>query len=377
MSRGLTNLITLTLCLTFVPSAASNQSFSSETITLQVIESNIEKTLTLDGTPRGPALGVLADGSLLLGGGNSGGSIFLMNPTSNDIKEVGRLIPSNQRVKDSRFAITDIAVLSENASSAHLLISYPRLGTGKACVEVVVEAVTLDRHLERMSNRRKWFISKPCVPISTVQHASGRIEPLDKSSAYVTIGDLGYSQINNRSKRGDLGSIFRISATSVVKISQGHRNAQGIVLYRKQYLLASEHGPRGGDELNLIKPGKDYGWPFVTYGRPYGDNDYVRPLKVETHVGYRKPLTYWVPSIAPTGLVELPLTTKWGEWAGQFAMGTLAEKSLVLIALDKNLVVIKSEIIFIGERMRDLDIDSSGRLVVTTDSGKLLRIYPK
>ena len=377
MLRGLANLITLTLCLAFVPSAQSNQSISSESITLQVTEISIENTLTLDGTPRGPALGVLADGSLLLGGGNSGGSIFLMNPTLNSIKEVGRLIPNSRREKDSRFAITDIAVLSENASSARLLISYPRLGTDKACVEVVVESVTLDLRLKKISQRRTWFISKPCVPISAVQHASGRIEPLDKSSAYVTIGDLGYSQINNRSKRGDLGSIFRISSTSVEKISQGHRNAQGIVLYKKRYLLASEHGPRGGDELNLIKPGKDYGWPFVTYGQPYGDGDYVRPLQVETHVGYRKPLTYWVPSIAPTGLVELPLTSEWGEWAGMLAMGTLAEKSLVLIALDKNLMVVKSEIIFIGERMRDLDLDSSGGLVVTTDSGKLLRIYPK
>ena len=96
-----------------------------------------------------------------------------------------------------------------------------------------------------------------------------------------------------------------------------------------------------------------------------------------THVGYREPLMYWVPSIAPTGLVELPSSVKWGEWAGQLAMGTLAEKSLVLIALDKNLAVVKSEIIYIGERMRDLDLDSSGKLVITTDSGKLLRIYPQ
>ena len=377
MFRGLACLISLALSLAVVPNAESDQNISLEGINLQITESIIQKTLTLDGTPRGPALGVLADGSLLLGGGNSGGSIFLMNPTSNKIKELGRLIPSNQRKKDSRFAITDIAVLHENSARAQLLISYPRLGTGKSCVEVVVEAVTLDRRLEKISKRRTWFNSKPCVPISAVHHASGRIAPIGKSSAYVTIGDLGYNLINNRSKRGDLGSIFRISATSVVKISQGHRNAQGIVLYKKQYLLASEHGPRGGDELNLIKPGQDYGWPFVTYGQPYGESDYVRPLKVETHVGYREPIMYWVPSIAPTGLVELPSSSKWGEWAGQLAMGTLAEKSLVLIALDKNLVVIKSEIIFIGERMRDLGLDSLGRLVVTTDSGKLLLIYPR
>ena len=377
MYRGLAYLITLTLSFAIVPSAESNQRISSESIKLQVDESNVEKTLILDGKPRGPALGVLADGSLLLGGGSSGGSIFLMSSTPTKIKEVGRLIASSQRKRDSRFAITDIAVLHESSASAQLLVSYPRLGTGKSCVEVVVEAVTLNRRLEKISKRKTWFISKPCVPISAVHHAAGRIERISKSFAYVTIGDLGYGLINIRSKRGDLGSVFKISATSVTKISQGHRNAQGIVLYKKQYLLVSEHGPRGGDELNLIKPGQDYGWPFVTYGQPYGENDYVRPSKVMTHVGYREPLMYWVPSIAPTGLVELPSTPEWGEWAGQLAMGTLAEKSLVLIALDKNLVVIKSEIIFIGERMRDLDIDSSGRLVITTDSGKLLRLHPK
>jgi len=377
MFRALRYLITLTLCLAFIPSAESDQSISSASIQLQVSESDIEKTLTVDGSSRGPALGVLANSSLLFGGGNSGGSIFLTSPTSIKIKEVGRLIPPTQRLKDSRFAITDIAVLNESSTSAQLLVSYPRLGAGKSCVEVVVEAVTLDRRLEKISKRRPWFISKPCVPISAVQHASGRIERIDKNSAYVTIGDLGYSLINNRSKRGDLGSVFRVSATSVKKISQGHRNAQGITLFRKHSLLLSEHGPRGGDELNLIKPGQDYGWPFVTYGEPYGENDYVRPTEVMTHAGYQEPLTYWVPSIAPTGLVELPSSPKWGEWAGQLAMGTLAERSLVLIALDKNLTVVKSEIIDIGERMRDLDLDASGKIVVTTDSGKLLRIYPK
>ena len=132
MYRGLAYLITLTLSFAIVPSAESNQRISSESIKLQVDESNIEKTLISDGKPRGPALGVLADGSLLLGGGSSGGSIFLRSSTPTKIKEVGRLIASSQRKRDSRFAITDIAVLHESSVSAQLLVSYPRLGTGKS-----------------------------------------------------------------------------------------------------------------------------------------------------------------------------------------------------------------------------------------------------
>lgn len=184
---------------------------------------------------------------------------------------------------------------------------------------------------------------------------------------------MGYRQIGNRDKRGDLGSIFKASARGATKVSQGHRNAQGIVLYDGKHLLASEHGPRGGDELNRIRQGGDYGWPFVTYGQPYGLGDYVRPTKTGTHVGFIEPLTQWTPSIAATELVQLP-KQGWGEWSNQLMMGTLARESLVLIKLDRNLAVTDQEIVRVGERIRDLEVLSPTQVVATTDSGKLLII---
>jgi len=322
---------------------------------------------------RGPALAVLANDDLLLGGGKTGGELFLYNLANKQLTKLGAVIAANRRNNDSRFAINDIAVLSETQSSANLLVSYPRLGLQKNCVEIVVENINYDRVNQKIKRVKNWLVTKPCVPISAVQHTSGRFAVIDKKSAYVTIGDLGYSQISNRSKRGDLGSIFKLSSNSITKISQGHRNSQGILLYNGKDLLAAEHGPRGGDELNLIKAGSDYGWPFVTYGQPYGSGDYVRPTKTGTHAGFVEPLKYWVPSIAPTELVQLP-KSGWGDWSNQLVLGTLREQVLVFMAVDERFTVTNTVNVDIGERIRDLEVLGTGELVATTDSGALLVI---
>jgi glucose/arabinose dehydrogenase len=338
---------------------------------LEIISESISTAATKGGNQRGPALAVLQDGTLLLGGGRTGGQIFTYETRSKKLTRVASILPNNRRLVDSRFAINDIAVLSQTRQSAKLLVSYPRLGTSRNCVEIVIDQVNLNLTTKRAARAATWFVTKPCVPISAVQHTSGRFAVIDENNAYVTIGDLGYRQIGNRDKRGDLGSIFKVSARGAVKVSQGHRNAQGIVLYDNQHLLAAEHGPRGGDELNRIRQGGDYGWPFVTYGQPYGLGDYVRPTKTGTHAGFIEPLVQWTPSIAPTELVQLP-KEGWGQWSNQLMLGTLARESLVFIKLDRNLAVIDQEIVGVGERIRDLEVLPSGQVVATTDSGKLL-----
>jgi glucose/arabinose dehydrogenase len=332
---------------------------------------NISKTVTkADNGQRGPALAVLKNGNLLLGGGPKGGTVFLGDGKKRAVITMGDLISANQRLKDSRFAITDIAVLSETTTSAKLLVSYPRLGTGRKCVEVVVDQVDANLRTNKIVKKKTWFVSKPCVPISAVQHAAGRMERIDANSVYLTIGDLGFTKINDLQARGDLGSVFQISESSVKKISTGHRNAQGIVLLANKALLISEHGPRGGDEINVIKPNADYGWPFVTFGKAYTSTDYVKPTKAGTHDGFEKPVKYWVPSIAPTELVQLP--SNWGKYSKQIVMGTLREESLVFMTITPAGVVTGEERIEVGERIRDLDIDENRSIVATTDSGKIM-----
>lgn len=334
---------------------------------------SIALAVTEAGNTRGPALAVMKDETVLLGGGRTGGEIFTFNKDGKTLRRLGSFIPSNKRIVDSRFAINDIAVLSESATTAKLLISYPRLGTSRSCVEIAIDELAYDRKKQQVKFVSNWFVTKPCVPISAVQHTAGRFEVIDKNSVYVTIGDLGYSSIDDRGKRADLGSIFKLTAKSASKISQGHRNPQGIVMYNKMHLLAAEHGPRGGDELNLIKQGNDYGWPFVSYGQPYGGGDYVRPGMTGTHAGYPEPLTYWVPSIAPTELVQLP-KQGWGNWNGAVVLGTLREEVLVFIKLNQALEVVEKIQVDVGHRVRDLEVLSNGSMVMSTDSGQLITV---
>ena len=362
--------------ISLITSLLTSTANAAQTPNLQIRVDDVKASTTSGGNMRGAGLAVLSNDELLLGGGKTGGEVFLYNLSNKKLTKLASLISANRRVNDSRFAINDIAVLSQSQSAANLLVSYPRLGLQRDCVEVVVENVNYDRINQKIKRVKTWLVTKPCVPISAVQHTSGRFEVIDSKSAYVTIGDLGYTQISNRKKRGDLGSIFKVSSTSVSKFSQGHRNAQGILLYNGKDLLAAEHGPRGGDELNLIKAGSDYGWPFVTYGQPYGPGDYVRPTKTGTHAGFVEPLKYWVPSIAPTELVQLP-KSGWGDWSNQLVLGTLREQVLVFMAIDERFAVTNTVNVDIGERIRDLEVLSTGELVATTDSGQLLVINQK
>jgi glucose/arabinose dehydrogenase len=368
-------LIASTLILSLLPHASAAE-LEKNSIDLETTSWSIQNSVTQGGNSRGPAIAVLEDDTVILGGGRSGGEVFIWKPTSKNLIRTGSFIPSTRRMIDSRFAINDIAVLSESASSARLLISYPRLNASRSCVEIAVDELALDRNREKARFIAQWFVSKPCVPVSAVQHTAGRFEVIDKNTVYMTVGDLGYSQIGNRKKRGDLGSVFKLTARTTEKISQGHRNPQGIVLYNNDTLMVSEHGPRGGDELNIVKKGNDYGWPFVTYGQPYGAGDYVKPTKTGTHEGFVKPITYWVPSIAPTELVQLP-NQGWGDWNSALVLGTLREEVLVFIALNQKLEVTSTQQIDVGQRVRDLDVLSDGSLIMSTDAGNLITANKK
>ncbi len=323
---------------------------------------------------RGAAAAVLDNNQLLLGGGQKGSHLYLFDLSTKSDQLLGRVIPASERLNDARFAITDIAVLSKSSTSANLLISYPSYRKNGNCVVVKLDAYKLTLGSKpSITKSKNWFTSKPCVPISAVQHAAGRLAIISEESAYLTVGDLGFSKIGSKNIRGDLGSVFKVSASKVEKISTGHRNQQGIELIGND-LYISEHGPRGGDELNLIRKGVDYGWPAVTYGQAYSSGDYVRPTRSGTHDGFQLPLYYWVPSVAPTELVQLPATGKWGAWSSQLVMATLREQALIFIQLSSKDKVSQVVTVDVSDRIRDLELLADGRLVATTDSGNLLLI---
>jgi glucose/arabinose dehydrogenase len=368
--------------LILIPSVSAsaqvqNSVISSRGLTLQIKSIFLnEIQVRGEGSTRGAALAILANGDYLLGGGANGNQIFRYQPRNEKLENIGEVYSVTLRRNDARFAITDLQPLFENEREAKVLVSYPRLGSNQNCVQLQVDLIKINLINGSLENIETWFVTDPCVPINAVQHAAGKLEQIDSTSAYLTVGDFGFTRINNRRVSGDLSTIFKINKDGAEKISTGHRNAQGILLYRDKYLLASEHGPRGGDELNIIKSDTDYGWPFVTWGAAYSAGDYVVPRRSNSHDGYQKPIMYWTPSIAPTDLIQLPLNSNWKRWSGQILMGTLREQSLVRIYLDNDLRPTAQDFINVNERIRGLEISQNGIVVATTDSGRILEIKP-
>jgi glucose/arabinose dehydrogenase len=162
--------------------------------------------------------------------------------------------------------------------------------------------------------------------------------------------------------------------------SYGHRNAQGATLAPDGTFWMHEHGPQGGDEINLPKAGANYGWPVITYGENYGGGKIGEGLTEKA--GMQQPLHYWVPSIAPSGMAFLTSERYGKAWQGNLFVGSLKFGYLDRIELASPFsgkVVRESQLLSeAGERIRDVKQGPDGLLYVLTDNsnGKLIRLLP-
>ena len=157
--------------------------------------------------------------------------------------------------------------------------------------------------------------------------------------------------------------------------SYGHRNVQGLTVDAASgRVYASEHGPRGGDEINRIEGGKNYGWPIQTFGADYNTHE---PVGKPSVPGMVDPLVAWVPSPAPSGLA-LYTGPAFPQWRGSLFSGSLAGMDLRRVELDKDGKVVRQEKLDIGKRVRDVRQGPDGHLYVLTDGGhaRILRIVP-
>jgi glucose/arabinose dehydrogenase len=162
--------------------------------------------------------------------------------------------------------------------------------------------------------------------------------------------------------------------------SYGHRNPQGLVLAPDGALWAHEHGPQGGDEINLIAPGHNYGWPVITHGENYGGGPIGSGRSAQ--VGMTQPLHYWVPSIAPSGMAFVTSTRYGRDWVGNLLVGSLKFGYLNRIALSAPFsggVLREHKLLAeLGQRIRDVRQGPDGWLYVLTDQaqGRLIRLLP-
>lgn len=159
--------------------------------------------------------------------------------------------------------------------------------------------------------------------------------------------------------------------------SYGHRNAQGAALGPDGKLWMDEHGPQGGDEVNRIEAGKNYGWPVITYGENYGGGKIGEGITEKA--GMEQPVYYWTPSIAPSGMAFLHSERYGKEWKGNLFVGALKFQYLARLELDGNKVVKEEKLLQDRkQRIRDVREGPDGLLYVLTDEskGELLRLVP-
>ena len=232
------------------------------------------------------------------------------------------------------------------------------------------------------------------------QHFGSRLLWMPDGTLLVSIGDGGNppirlagdwirKQAQNRSSH--LGKVLRIrddgsapsdnpftttSDANPLVWSYGHRNIQGMAYdHIRSLVWASEHGALGGDELNIIRTGKNYGWPTVTFSREYYDGSKISPHT--TKPGMVNPELVWMTAIAPSGLT-LYTADRFPRWHGDLLAGGLKSQDIRRIDLDADGRVVGQSALRIGQRVRDIRQGPDGLLYVLTDesNGSLIRLEP-
>ena len=231
------------------------------------------------------------------------------------------------------------------------------------------------------------FLARPFVSAS--RHFGSRLVFDKKGFLYVTIGDrtkrdLAQKLDNHFGKilrLNDQGKVPKDNPFVSVKDalpeiwSFGHRNSQGLFIHPKTgELWEQEHGPRGGDEINLIKKGKNYGWPVITHGREYWGPRIGEGNKKK---GMEQPIKYYVPSIAPSGLL-IYSGKKFKKWKNNFFSGALVLEHLNRLEIKKQKVIKEERLLSDLEfRVRHVIEGPKGFIYISVDRGKILRLKPQ
>ncbi len=348
---------------------------------VQVVSEAVEAVKWVEGLEHPWALAFLPDGRM----------IVTERPGRLRIIENGQLQPRSigglpDIAAQGQGGLLDVAVHPQFSDNQWIYLSYSAPGAGGLGTHVgrgrlqglqLVDWQTLFQ-LEPKTNAR--------------QHFGSRLVFGRDGLLYITLGDRG-----DRDRAQDLsdpaGSVLRIrddgsipSSNPFLKdksrrpeiYSYGHRNPQGAALHPLTgQLWVHEHGPQGGDEINIVRAGGNYGWPVITYGR-----EYVTGFRIgegTAKPGMEQPLHYWVPSIAPSGMAFYT-GNRFPDWRNNLFVGALKDQMLVRLVLKGNTVVQEERLLKskLG-RIRDVREGPDGYLYLLTDAanGALYRLQPR
>jgi glucose/arabinose dehydrogenase len=280
--------------------------------------------------------------------------------------------------------VTDHAFKQNN--TIYFCFSERTAGGGRTAV---ARAKLVDGDAPRLDDVKVIFRQQG--PLSSGNHYGCRIAQARDGNLFVTLGEHFSHRDEAQNLGNHLGKLIRITPDGAAPNdnpfvgrdgarpetwSYGHRNEQGLAINPASgEVWEIEHGPRGGDEVNIIGKGKNYGWPVIGYGIDYNG---TKIHASTTKDGMEQPIKYWVPSIAPSGMAFY--TGKlFPKWDGSLFTGALAGKMLVRLSLNGNSVTGEERLLQdLNERIRDVRQGPDGALWLLTDNaaGRILRVSP-
>jgi glucose/arabinose dehydrogenase len=286
--------------------------------------------------------------------------------------------------------LLDVLVDTDFRSNRTLYFCFSEPDAGGSANSTALARARLSPDDTRLENLQIIFSQKPKV--ASRAHFGCRIVDGGDGTLYLTLGDRFSRKEDAQRLDNHLGKIVRIRKDGSVPDdnpfagrpgplpeiwSYGHRNGQGATLGPDGRLWMTEHGPQGGDEINVVQAGRNYGWPVITYGENYGGGKIGDGITAKE--GMEQPLHYWVPSIATSGMAFLTSDRYGAAWKGNLFVGSLKFGYLDRIELKNGKVVAEHKLLEDGRaRIRDVKQGPDGLLYVLTDesNGKLLRLRP-
>lgn len=290
------------------------------------------------------------------------------------------------RANRQLFRVIDLLV--HRGPETSLLVSHHHWDGDRGCVALRVSALRLTGEVDAFPETAVWRTvhdSRPCIPITDRrrfepfrgQMMGGRMASLADGRVLVTVGNPTEDRWISQDPSADLGKILALDLESgaVEIFSTGHRNPQGLHIDELGTIWSTEHGPRGGDELNRIREGDNFGWPLETHGVEYETPSPAAAEMVPDSLELRAPLYSWVPSIGVSSLLAVR-GSAFSKWRGDLLVGSLKAGTLYRVRMEDQRVAYV-ETISIGERIRDIVEGPDGRIVIWTDRDRLISLTPR
>lgn len=353
------------------------------------VAQNIAQTTIVEGLERPWGMAWLPDGSILIT--ERPGRLRIVRNGQLDLQPISGV---REVFAVNHGGLLDVALHPDFEQNRLVYFTYSQ-GSNQANHTRVARATFDGTSLQNWSDIFAVNLKKP-----EGQHFGSRIVWLPDKTMLVAFGDGGNPplQLNGDLIRkqaqnlgSHLGSVVRInddgsipqdnpvfdSANAAPGMwSYGHRNIQGMTINPlTNRIWSTEHGSKGGDELNLMQPGQNYGWPEVSYSDEYTGG---RVASLSSRSDVLEPKVVWTPSIAPSGLAVY-YSDRFDQWQGDLFAGGLVSRDVRRLDLDEAGNIVKEESIPIGQRVRDVRQSPDGGLYVLTDeqNGQLIRIDPK